>query len=89
MSNIGKLDNLLERQVIALLQQRLPSGWKTMLARSGNLLNLTGPQRDRLKIVIEIKTNLEPKDVTILAEQLQNKAKTDKPFLWLSPPISV
>lgn len=75
MSNKLNLDNLLERDVLSLLRQRLPPGWKATCARTNLMLDLTGPRRERLKMVVATKASLEPKDALAVAERLRGNVK--------------
>lgn len=74
------------RDILSLLQQRIPPGWRlaqkhlpskirSMRVRPDSMLDLAGPQGERLKIFMETKANLEPKDVAILAERFRSYSK--------------
>lgn len=39
-------------------------------------LDLTGPQGERLRVLVGVRANLEPKDTVVLAEQLRSFAET-------------
>lgn len=74
-NNKPNLDNLLIQDIVSLLQQRLPPGWKMTRARPDFSLDLTGPRGEHLKIVAATRANLEPKDVFAVAEWLRRGAK--------------
>lgn len=86
MCNMAISNNILERNIIFLLQQRLPPGWKvarkplpssirSIRSFPDFLFDVTGPQGELLKIVVTAKSNLEPKDTATLAEQLRAYTK--------------
>jgi len=86
--NTNKLSNTLIERINSLLQERLPPDWKTTLGKSGNFLNMASPQGVKLQLSLEKRANLEPKDITVLAQQLKNKAKSTVPLV-ASPYLSL
>lgn len=91
LRNTYNTDKTLGRDILSLLQQRLPPGWKAV-ARAGFSLNVSGPRGKNLKITLETRANLEPKDTLILAQRLRKDVKTfDKQTIPLvvSPFISL
>lgn len=80
MDNNGFLRNRLKQEVLYLLRQRIPSGWKLaakplpskLCPAPGFILDLTGPNGERMKILVKTRTQLEPKNATAMAEQLRS-----------------
>lgn len=83
MDNRSFSRNRLEQEVLNLLRQRFPSGWKLaakppppkLRPAPDFILTLTGPNGERIKIMVEIKNQLEPKNAAALAEQLRRCAR--------------
>ncbi|MBI4909713.1 MAG: hypothetical protein HY820_39210 [Acidobacteria bacterium] len=63
MSNSG---NILVRQSITQLSEKLPPGWRVSTSAPGRL-RLRGPGSQSASIVVEPKTRLDPKEVDYLA----------------------
>ena len=76
----------LARDILELLRQRLPAGWKLVLQSQPSLANsgirpdfvfeLTGPDGRRVLMIVEAKTRFEPKDVATLKNTLDTHART-------------
>lgn len=66
------------------LRERLPSGWNVRIFRQGELssfgidvmLDISGPKGDSLRVAIEVKQLIEPRDVPSLWEKL-NPSRSD------------
>lgn len=79
------LSNTLTRELMGLLEKRLPPGWKVVSKgaeikagpglRLDLLLELRGPEGKKTKMLVEFKNRLEPKLVQPLMDQLRIYAK--------------